>query len=148
MDDKMRGEAAKAAEAHGCTLWDIELVREAGQLILRLYIDRDGGVGIDQCEAVSRTYETWLDEADPIPDSYVLEVSSAGLTRALKRPEDFVKFTGHRVDVRLFKGEHGAKEYTGNLVERTPDTLTLELDGKAVAFTTKNVSSVKLNPIL
>jgi ribosome maturation factor RimP len=143
----MRGEASKAADVHGCMLWDIEFVREAGQLILRLYIDREGGVAIDQCEAVSKSFEAWLDEADPIPDSYVLEVSSAGLTRTLKRPEDFPRFIGHRVDVRLFKAEHGAKGYTGILRGRDEETLTLELDGKRITFAAANVSIVKLNPI-
>jgi len=144
----MRDEASKAASAHGCTLWDIEIVREAGQQILRLYIDREQGVGIDVCEDVSKSFEVWLDEADPIPDSYVLEVSSAGLTRTLKRPEDFPRFIGHRADVRLFKGEHGAREHTGILAGRDDETLTLEVEGKTMVFLIKNVSLVRLNPIL
>ena len=78
--------AAPAIAAQGCQLWDIEYVREAGQWYLRLYLDKEGGVDIDDCEAVSRVVSDLLDEADPIEGSYVFEVSSAGAERPLKRP--------------------------------------------------------------
>jgi len=149
MIERCLPEAEKAAAAHGCELWDIEFVKEAGQQILRLYIDKPaGGIGTDDCEAVSRTFEAWLDEDDPIPDSYMLEVSSAGLTRALKRPEDFPRYFGHRVDVRLYKGEHGAKDHTGLLKAYSAEALTLDIQGNELVFTVKNISLVRLNPIL
>ena len=80
------GLAAPIAEENGCSLWDVEYVREAGQWFLRVYIDKEGGVSINDCEAVSRPLSDALDEADPIEGSYVLEVSSAGADRPLKSP--------------------------------------------------------------
>ena len=89
--------AQPVVERHGCELWDVEYVTEAGTRYLRVYIDKPEGVGIDDCEAVSRELDVLLDEADPIPDSYVFEVSSAGAERELKRPSDFVRFMGSQV---------------------------------------------------
>ena len=84
--------AAPAVAAAGCELWDVEYVREAGEWFLRLYLDKEGGVDIQDCEAVSRVVSDLLDEADPIEGSYTFEVSSAGAERVLKRPGDFEKF--------------------------------------------------------
>ena len=88
------GLAAPIVEACGCTLWDVEYVKEAGEWCLRVYIDREGGVSITDCEAVSRPLSDALDEADPIEGSYTLEVSSAGADRVLKKPEHFARFRG------------------------------------------------------
>ena len=97
--------AAPVAEKLGLELWDVEYIREAGQWFLRVYIDKDGGVSINDCEALSRALDPVLDEADPIPDSYVFEVSSAGAERELKRPGDFARFMGSGAEVRLYKPE-------------------------------------------
>ena len=94
--------ARPVAEANGCSLWDVEYVKEAGSWYLRLYIDKEGGVSIDDCEAVSRALDPMLDEADPIPDAYTFEVSSAGCERQLKRPGDFARFLGSPMRRRLF----------------------------------------------
>ena len=83
-------------EAAGCTLWDVEYVKEAGEWFLRVYIDKADGVSIEDCEAVSRPLSDKLDEADPIEGSYTFEVSSAGADRALKKPEHFAQFQGQR----------------------------------------------------
>ena len=88
--------AEPVVQAHGCTLWDVEYVREGGEWFLRLYIDKDGGVDISDCEAISRAVDPILDEKDPVPDSYNFEVCSAGLERQLKRPSDFAQFMGSR----------------------------------------------------
>ena len=85
--------AAPAVAEQGCTLWDVEYVREAGQWYLRLYLDKDGGVDILDCEAVSRKVSDLLDQADPIEGSYTFEVSSAGAERPLKRTEPSVGLT-------------------------------------------------------
>ena len=90
--------AAPIVQAAGCSLWDVEYVREAGEWFLRVYIDKEGGVSIDDCEAVSRPLSDALDEADPIEGSYVLEVSSAGADRPLKKPAHFQQFLGAEVD--------------------------------------------------
>lgn len=84
--------ALPVVEENGCKLWDVEYVREAGQWYLRLYIDKDGGVNILDCEAISRAMSDILDEADPIESSYIFEVASAGAERPLKRPSDFEQF--------------------------------------------------------
>ena len=90
--DKVSALAVPVVEQAGCTLWDVEYVREAGTWYLRIYIDKEGGVSIDDCEHISRALDPILDEADPIPDSYVFEVGSAGIERELKRPRDFEMF--------------------------------------------------------
>ena len=99
--------AAPIAEQNGCTLWDVEYVREAGQWFLRVYIDKPEGISINDCEAVSRPLSDALDEADPIEGSYVLEVSSAGADRPLKKPAHFQQFLGAEVDVRLYRPQIG-----------------------------------------
>ena len=108
--------AAPVVEGCGCTLWDVEYVKEAGEWYLRLYIDKEGGVSINDCEAVSRPVSDLLDEADPIPDSYLFEVSSAGLDRALKKPEHFEKCMGWPVGMWLYRPQDGLKAFTGALI--------------------------------
>jgi len=113
--DAVAALARPIVERTGCTLWDVEYVKEAGEWFLRVYIDREGGVNIDDCEAVSRPLSDALDQADPIPGSYTFEVSSAGLDRALKRPEHFAACLGQTVDVKLYRPIEGRREYTGVL---------------------------------
>lgn len=113
--DAVAALAAPIVEGAGCTLWDVEYVKEAGEWFLRVYIDREGGVDIDCCEAVSRPLSDLLDEADPIQGSYTFEVSSAGLDRALRKPEHFEKCLGKRVDVKLYRPVDGRREHTGVL---------------------------------
>lgn len=107
--------AEPIVQAHGCSLWDVEYVREGGDWFLRLYIDKDGGVNIADCEAISRAVDPILDEKDPIAESYSFEVCSAGLERPLKRPSDFEQFLGAKVLVKLYSPKNGAKEFTGTL---------------------------------
>ncbi len=113
--DAVAALARPIVEQAGCALWDVEYVKEAGEWFLRVYIDKEGGVGIDDCEAVSRPLSDALDAADPIQGSYTFEVSSAGLDRALKRPEHFARCMGETVDVKLYRPLEGRKEYTGVL---------------------------------
>ena len=101
--ERVQALAEPVAAEYGCELWDVEYVREAGAWYLRLYIDKPGGVSIDDCEAVSRALDPVLDEADPIPTSYIFEVSSAGAERVLKRPGDFERFLGEQVEVRHYQ---------------------------------------------
>ena len=107
--------ARPIAEEKGCTLWDVEYVKEAGVWYLRLYIDKEGGVSIDDCEAVSRPVSDILDEHDPIEGSYTFEVSSAGADRALKKPEHFAAYMGSEVEVRLYRAQEGRKDWVGLL---------------------------------
>ncbi len=113
--DTVEGLARPIVEQAGCTLWDVEYVKEAGEWFLRVYIDKEGGVSIEDCEAVSRPLSDALDEQDPIEGSYTFEVSSAGLERTLRRPEHFKSCIGQRVDVKLYRPAGGGKEHTGLL---------------------------------
>ena len=122
--------AASAVEASGCELWDVEYVREAGEWFLRLYLDREGGVDIQDCEAESRVVSDLLDEADPIEGSYTFEVSSAGAERVLKRPGDFEKFLGSPVLVKLYKARNGRKEFPGYLEGYADGDITITVGGK------------------
>ena len=113
--EKVEALARPVIEDEGCELWSVEYVREAGSWYLRVFIDKDGGVGIDDCERISRRLDPILDEADPIPDSYVFEVGSAGAERELKRPSDFEKFIGSEVEVKLYQPYEGKKSLVGKL---------------------------------
>ena len=107
--------ARPIVEQHGCTLWDVEYVREGSERFLRLYIEKEGGVDISDCEAISRAVDPVLDEKDPIQESYHFEVCSAGLERALKRPGDFERFMGSPIMVKLYRPHNGLKEIPGIL---------------------------------
>ena len=133
--DKVAQFARPVVEEFGCSLWDVEYVREGSEYFLRLYIDKDGGVDITDCEAISRAVDPILDEKDPIAESYHFEVCSAGLERALKRPSDFEQFMGSPITVKLYRPRNGLKEIPAILrgyedgritVEAGKETLTLE----------------------
>ena len=139
------GLAAPIVEAAGCSLWDVEYVKEAGEWFLRIYIDKEGGVSINDCEAVSRPLSDALDEADPIEGSYTLEVSSAGADRVLKKPEHFAQFTGSEVDVKLYRAREGRKELTGVLKGYDNGNVTVEPPGGDVTLEKKDVAQVRLH---
>ena len=136
--------AAPAVEAAGCELWDVEYVREAGSWYLRLYIDKEGGVDILDCEKISREVSDLLDEADPIEGSYTFEVSSAGAERALKRPGDFARFMGSPVLVKLYKARDGRKEFAGVLSGYENGDVTVTVGGQAVTFAKAEVALCRL----
>ena len=136
--------AEPVVQAHGCTLWDVEYVREGGEWFLRLYIDKDGGVDISDCEAISRAVDPILDEKDPVPDSYNFEVCSAGLERQLKRPSDFEQFMGSAVTVKLYKPVNGLKEQAGTLAAYEDGAVTIRQGEKEVRFEKSEVAQVRL----
>ena len=131
-------------EAAGCSLWDVEYVREAGQWFLRIYIDKEGGVSINDCEAVSRPLSDALDEADPIEGGYVLEVSSAGADRPLKKPEHFDAFMGAEVEVRLYRAVDGRKDHVGTLSGYENGDVTIETADGPRTFVKKDVAQTRL----
>ncbi len=138
--------AAPAIAEAGCTLWDVEYVKEAGTWYLRVLLDKEGGVDILDCENVSRKLSDLLDEADPIDGSYTLEVGSAGAERALKRPGDFAKFMGSPVLVKLYRNLDGRKEFAGNLTgydEATGD-VTITVGNQEMTFAKKDVALTRL----
>ena len=137
--------AEPIVQAQGCTIWDVEYVREGADWFLRIYIDKEGGVDITDCEAISRAMDPILDEKGPIPTSYTFEVGSAGIERTLKRPSDFLRFMGSDVLVRLYRPKDGTKEFPGVL--RGYDdagNVTLEYLGKEITFTKSEVALVRL----
>jgi len=131
-------------EEKGCTLWDVEYVREGAEYFLRLYIDKEGGVSIDDCEAVARAIDPILDEKDPIANSYHFEVCSAGLERALKRPGDFAQFMGSPILVKLYRPRNGLKEIPGILRGYDNGCVTVEVGKETITFEKSEVALVRL----
>ena len=131
-------------EACGCTLWDVEYVREGGEWFLRLYIDKDGGVDINDCEAVSRAVDPVLDEKDPIPESYRFEVCSAGLERVLKRPGDFERYLGQPIMVKLYRPKNGSKEFPCVLKSYENGNVTALVGEKEITFQKSEIAMVRL----
>ena len=142
--DAVAALALPVVEAAGCSLWDVEYVKEAGTWFLRVYIDKEGGVSIDDCEAVSRPLSDLLDQADPIEGSYTFEVSSAGADRALKKPEHFARFLGHEIEVKLYRPREGRKEFAGVLKGYESGDVTLDISGAETRFTKQEIALVRL----
>ena len=142
--DLVAGFAKPIVEAHGCELWDVEYVREGSEYFLRLYLDKEGGVDINDCEAISRAVDPILDEKDPIAGSYHFEVCSAGLERALKRPSDFQRFMGSAITVKLYRPRNGLKEIPGILRGYEDGCVTVEAGKETITFTKSEVALVRL----
>ncbi len=136
--------AKPVVEENGCSLWDVEYVREGADWYLRVYIDKAGGVDISDCEAISRALDPILDEKDPIAESYHFEVCSAGLERALKRPQDFQRFLGSPVLVKLFRPKNGGKEFAGILRGYQDGDVTVEVGGSPITFEKSEIALVRL----
>ena len=130
--------------ACGCSLWDVEYVREGGEWYLRLYIDKDGGIDIDDCEAVSRAVDPVLDEKDPIPESYRFEVCSAGLERVLKRPSDFERYIGEKILVKLYRPKNGCKEFAATLKSYDDGNVTATVGNEEMTFEKAEIALVRL----
>ena len=131
-------------ESKKIDLWDVEFKKEGPSYVLRIFLDKDGGIGINDCEEVSRALSDVLDDADPIPQEYMLEVSSAGLDRAIKYDEHFKKCAGKNVDVKLFAAIDGLKEITAKLIGHTEENVILEVDGNETEFPKNKISSIRL----
>ena len=136
--------AQPIVEGFGCKLWDVEYVREGSERFLRLYIDKDGGVDIDDCEKIHRAVDPVLDEKDPIAESYHFEVCSAGLERALKRPGDFVQFMGSPVTVKLYRPRNGLKEIPAILRGYEDGRITVEAGRQTLTLEKSEVALVRL----
>ena len=143
--EKVAALAKPVVEEEGCTLWDVEYVREAGTWYLRILVDKEGGLGIDDCERISRRLDPMLDEADPIPDSYVFEVGSAGAERELKRASDYEQFLGSEVELRLYQPINGSKSFVGTLAGYEDGAVTLLVGEKAMRFEKEQIALVRLH---
>ena len=126
-------------------LYDVEFVKEAGTFYLRAFIDKEGGININDCELVSRRLSDLLDEKDFIPDAYILEVSSPGLGRALKKDKHFEKSIGEEVEIKLFKAINKQKEFTGYLESFTDEVIVISDEQEnEFEFERSNIASVRL----
>lgn len=142
--ERVREIITPTAEELGYYLWDVEYVKEGADFILRVTIDNDEGITIDDCEAMSRAIDPILDEHDPIPDQYLLEVSSPGIERELTRDEHFELCVGERVEVRLFAPVEGSRVWTGTLGKRDEEgSISVETEGVTRVFPKASVSKVR-----
>ena len=136
--------ARPIVEGLSCSLWDVEYVREGSEQFLRLYIDKDGGVDIEDCEKIHRAVDPVLDEKDPIPTSYHFEVCSAGLERALKRPSDFQQFMGSPILIKLYRPKNGLKEFPAILRGYEDGKVIAEAGKETLTFEKSEVALVRL----
>ncbi len=132
------------AEEAGVGIYDVEYVKEGREFYLRAYIDKEGGVTIQDCERVSRALSDRLDEEDFIEDAYILEVSSPGLGRTLKKDRHLQMSMGETVEVKTYVPIDKQKEFTGDLKAFDEDTITIETDGVPRVFARKEVARIKL----
>lgn len=125
-------------------LVDVEYTKEAGRYYLRVFIDKPGGVTLDDCQALSEKLDVLLDAADPIPNSYFLEVSSPGIERPLKKAGDFVRFAGREARVKTFAPVEGRRQFKGRILGAAGEEVQLEVEGRTVALRLDNISSARL----
>ena len=132
-------------ESKGFELVDVEYVKEAGTWYLRGYIDKPGGITVNDCEDVSRAFSDILDEQDFIEDSYIMEISSPGLDRPLKKEKDFARSIGKDVEIKLYKALNKEKEFVGVLTDYDKETITIELDDEStMVFKRSDVALIRL----
>ena len=139
--------AEPIAKNLGLRIWDVRYLKEGASYFLRIFIDKDGGVDLDDCEALSRAIDEPLDTEDFIKDAYFLEVSSPGLERELVKQEHFRAFFGESVKVNLYKAIDGKKDYIGTLIDYADKNVTLEIDGERKTFMSGDISKVNVNDL-
>lgn len=131
-------------DENGFELVDVEYVKEGANWYLRIYADKEGGINIDDCVLISRALEAKLDEDDFIEDAYILEVSSPGLGRQLKKDKDFKRSLGEKVECKLYKAIDKQKEFEGILADYTEDTIQIETEDGVLEFERKNIAMIRL----
>ena len=124
-------------------LIDVEYVKEGGIFYLRAYIDKEGGITVNDCEAVAREMNVLLDEKDYIPDSYTFEVSSPGLGRPLKKEKDYVRNMGKEVEIRTYRAINRSKEFYGLLTAYDKDSVTIDADGEELRFEKTEIALIR-----
>ena len=130
---------------HNIEIVDVEYVKEAGEYYLRIFIDKEGGVSLNDCEVITRAINPILDEKDPIKENYFLEVSSPGLDRPLKKEKDFIRYAGRDVEVKLYKPINGLKHFEAQLVELVDNKIVkLIVDNEEMEFDKKDIALIRL----
>lgn len=142
--DKVEELVTPIIDENDFELVDVEYVKEGANWYLRVYADKDGGITIDDCVLISRALEVKLDEEDFIQDAYILEVSSPGLGRQLKKDKDFERSLGEKVECKLFKAINKQKEFEGILKDFTEETITLEVDETELIINRKEIAMIRL----
>ncbi len=138
--------ATPVAEENGCYIYDVEYLKEGKARTLRIFADKeDGGISLDECEAISRRMSDLLDESDPIKENYMLEVSSPGIERRLKEAWHFEKYLGRQIDIGLFKAIEGAKQISGVLKEFADGEITIETDNGEMKIMQSETTNIKLH---
>jgi ribosome maturation factor RimP len=133
----------ETVENLGVSLWDVRFLKEGASWYLRVFIDKENGITIDDCTDVSHAIDPVIDEADPIDKSYYLEVCSCGIERELSRPEHFEKMLGQKVKLKLYKAQDGVKEFIGNLIG-FDGKVKIDVDGEIKEFDLKEISKANL----
>ncbi len=133
------------AKEMGLYIVDVSYKKEGKDYSLCYYVDKEGGVGIDDCEAFSRAIETVLDEKDPIEENYTLEVSSPGVDRKLTKEREFLYYIGREVDVKLYSAPDGKKEFSGILEEFSDKVAYINVDGEKISVPQKDAAYIKLS---
>ena len=132
-------------DANNFELVDVEFVKEGSDWYLRVYIDKDGGITVDDCELISRAFNEILDREDYISEQYIFEVSSPGLMRPLKKEKDYVRSVGKLIDIKLYKPVDKCKEFTGVLDSYDKDTVTIKMDDDTQkTFDRSNLAMIRL----
>ena len=142
-EDTVLAIAEPIAAEEGVDIIDVEFKKEAKQWFLRVYMDKEGGVSIDDCERVSRRLSDALDTADPIEQNYCLEVSSPGADRILKKEREFLYYIGRKVDVKLYQA--AVKEFSGTLVGYKDKTATIEVNGQTKEVPLSEAAYIRLS---
>lgn len=132
-------------EENSFELVDVEYVKEGADYYLRVYADKEGGINIDDCVLISRALEVKLDEEDFIDTAYILEVSSPGLGRPLKKEKDFKRSIGKDIDIKLYKALDGVKEFTGVLKSYDEENVDVDIDDEVKTFSRKDIALIRLS---
>ncbi len=130
----------------GIELVDIKYTREGGYWFLRVFIDKPSGIGLEDCQLVSEIIDPLLDEHDPIPHTYTLEVSSPGLDRPLKKTADFVKFTGENVKLTTYIPVEGKRKFKGKIIAAENHSVILDVDGASIVLPLEQIALARLMP--
>lgn len=144
--DNVQEIIAAELEKMDIELVDIEYTKEGGSWFLRIFIDKPGGIGLEDCQQVSESIDPLLDDRDPIPHSYTLEVSSPGLDRPLRKLADFERFTGEKINLTTYVPVENRRRFKGTLVEASNHSVTMEVDGNSVIIPMEQVASARLTP--
>ena len=131
-------------EEYGFELVDVEYVKEGGNFYLRAYVDKPGGITVDDCETVSREFSDKLDEADFIDEAYIMEVSSPGLGRPLKKEKDFRRSMGEEVEIRTYRPINREKEFYGILTAYDENSVTIDCEGEEKIFQKADIALIRL----